>query len=54
MAPMLMMRYEQGLDVFYSFSATPWFVLGADLQVIRPALATTTAVFPGLRAVINF
>jgi porin len=53
-ASTLTLRDEQGLELFYNFSVTPWFFLGADLQVISPALATTTAVFPGLRAVINF
>jgi len=33
---------------------TPWCVIGFDLQVIRPALASATAVFPGMRTVIRF
>jgi porin len=45
---------EYGFEVFYNFTVTPWFVLGADLQIISPSLADDTAVFPGLRAVITF
>jgi porin len=47
-------RNEYGFEAFYNFSVTPWFVLGADFQIIKPSLADDTAVFPGLRAVINF
>jgi porin len=47
-------RNEYGFEVFYNFALTPWLVLGADLQIIRPSLANETAVFPGLRAVIRF
>ena len=35
-------------------AVTPWLVLGADLQIIRPSLANETAIFPGLRTVIRF
>jgi porin len=54
LAPGVTLRNEQGLEIFYNFALTPWFVLGADLQVIKPGLASTTAVVPGLRAVIRF
>jgi len=47
-------RDEQGVEVFYNFSVTPWLTIGADLQVIRPSLADDTAVFCGMRTVINF
>jgi len=47
-------RDEQGWEFFYNFAATPWLVLGADLQVIRPGLAKNTAIFSGLRTVIRF
>jgi len=47
-------RNDYGFEMFYNFALTPWFVLGADLQIIKPSLADDTAVFPGLRAVINF
>ena len=47
-------RNELGVEIFYHFAVTPQFVLGADLQIIRPSLANDTVVFPGLRAVIRF
>jgi porin len=47
-------RDEQAWEFFYNFSLTPWLVLGADLQIITPALADDTAVFSGLRTVIRF
>ena len=45
---------EQGLELFYDFSVTPWCSVGADLQVVDPGLADKTAVIPGLRAVLRF
>jgi porin len=54
LAPAVILRDEQGLELFYNFEITPWLVAGADLQVIKPGLADSTAVFPGLRAVIRF
>ncbi len=45
---------EQGLEIFYNFAVTPWFKIGADLQIIDPALADETAVFSGIRAVVEF
>lgn len=47
-------RDEQGLEIFYNFALTPWFSLGADLQLIQPGLADEKAVFLGLRNVIRF
>ena len=47
-------RDEQGGEIFYNFAVTPWLVLGADLQVIKPSLAEDTTVFSGLRTVIKF
>ena len=44
---------EAGLEAFYDFQLTPWCHVGADLQVIRPGLGESTAVIPGLRAVIR-
>jgi len=38
-------RNEYGSEIFYNFAVTPWLVLGADLQIIRPSLANETAVF---------
>jgi porin len=54
LAPSLRIREEQGVEIFYNFALTPWFTLGADLQIIRPSLANDTAVFFGLRNVIRF
>jgi porin len=54
LAPSLRIRDEQGWEIFYNFAVTPWLVLGADLQIIRPSLANETAVFFGLRTVIRF
>jgi porin len=53
-APLLTIRDEMGFEFFYNFAVTPWFVLGADLQIIVPSIATTNAVFPGLRGMIRF
>jgi porin len=47
-------RNEQGLEIFYNYAVTPWLVLGADLQIINPSLASDRTVFPGLRTVIRF
>jgi porin len=54
LASSLRIRDEQGWEVFYNFALTPWFILGADLQIISPSLANETAVFFGLRNVIRF
>ena len=48
------LRNEQGWETFYNFAVTPWLVLGADVQVVNPALAARTAAFAGLRTVIRF
>jgi len=53
-APAPNIRDEQGWEIFYNFSVTPWLVLGADLQIVRPGIASDTAVFAGLRTVITF
>ena len=45
---------EQGLEAFYNLAVTPRFTLGADLQIINPALADGTAVFSGIRGVVEF
>lgn len=50
----LMIRDEQGWEIFYNFAVTPWLTLGADLQIVNPSLADHTAVFSGLRTVIRF
>jgi porin len=53
-APERILRNEQGLEFFYNFAFTPWFVFGADLQIVSPGRADETASFVGLRTVINF
>ena len=52
--PLLTIRDEQGLEIFYNFAVTPFFIVGVDLQVINPSLGEDTAIFPGLRSVIRF
>jgi porin len=54
LAPIQRIRDEHGWEIFYNFAVTPWLVLGADLQIIKPSLASNTAVFSGLRTVIRF
>ena len=36
------------------YAVTPWLVIGADVQFIRPGLDHDTAIFTGLRTVIKF
>jgi porin len=45
--------HEQALEVFYNVALTPWFVVAADVQIVRPSRGTQTAVFAGLRAMIR-
>ena len=52
--PLLTIRDEQGMEIFYNFAVTPWFTVGVDLQVINPSLGKDTAIFPGLRSVARF
>jgi porin len=52
--PLLTIRDEQGMEIFYNFAVTPFFTVGVDLQVINPSLGSETAVLPGLRSVIRF
>ena len=54
LAPTVTMRDEQGFEMFYNLSLTPWLVVGTHLQVIKPSLASETAVFPGVHTVIRF
>jgi porin len=55
LAPRETIRDEEGWEIFYNLALTPWLQLGADLQIIRPAIgANKTAVFPGLRTVVEF
>jgi porin len=46
---------EKGLEIYYNFAITPWFLLTADLQVIDPGkanFATETVTAP--RAKLSF
>ena len=52
--PLLTIRDEQGVEIFYNFAVTPSFTVGVDLQVISPSLGKDTAILPGLRSVIRF
>jgi porin len=54
LSPLRTIRGEQGLEIFYNFAVTPWFTVGADLQVIRPFVEKDTAILFGLRSVIRF
>lgn len=52
--PLVGIKDEQGLEIFYNFAVTPFFTVGLDLQVINPSLGEHTAILPGLRSVIRF
>ena len=54
LAPVLAIRDEQGVEIFYNFAVTPWLTVGVDLQVINPSLGDDTAILPGLRFVTRF
>jgi porin len=54
LSPVLTIRDEQGVEIFYNFAVTPWFTVGVDLQVINPSLGEDTAILPGLRCVTRF
>jgi porin len=53
--PILPLRDERGLEVFYKFGVTPWFQVTADMQVVTPILeGAETSLALGLRAKIDF
>lgn len=53
--PILPLRAERGLELFYNLAVTPWCHVTTDLQVITPLLERVeTAVVPGLRVRIDF
>lgn len=53
--PLLDVQDEYGAEVFYDAAITPWFRVGADLQIVRPVLEDNdTAVFGGLRGRVIF
>ncbi len=49
------LRNEIGIETFYQYWATPWFSIGADVQIIKPIIEDSdTAVFLGLRSSVKF
>jgi len=52
--PLLTIRDEQGVEIFYNFAVKPGLTVGMDLQVIKPSLGKDTVVTPGLRLVTRF
>ncbi len=53
--PIVPVRDERGVELFYSFGVTPWFHLTTDMQVITPILESAdTSVVLGLRGKIDF
>ena len=54
LSPLLTIRDEQGLEIFYNFAVTPSFTVGLDLQIINPSLGEHTAILPGVRCVTRF
>ena len=53
--PVLSLRDEQGMEVFYNIAVTPWLHITPDIQAVRPYMADyPTAVFAGLRTNIKF
>ena len=48
-SPVVIVGQQEGAQ-----TRTLWFGTGVDLQISKPALGTTNAVFPGLRTVIRF
>lgn len=54
LSPLLKIRDEQGVEIFYNFAVTPGITMGVDLQVIKPSLGEDTVITPGLRWVTRF
>ena len=53
--PIVPVRDERGLELFYNVAVTPWFHVTPDLQVITPILEPVkTSLVLGLRAKIDF
>jgi porin len=53
--PIVPLRDERGLELFYNVAVTPWFHVTTDLQVITPVLQRAeTSLVLGLRAKIDF
>jgi porin len=54
LSPLMTIRDEQGVEIFYNFAVTPGITMGVDLQVIKPSLGEDTVIIPGLRWVTRF
>lgn len=53
--PLIPLDGEKGLEVYYNFAVTPWFILTADLQWIDPGKANfANETVAGLRAKFSF
>ena len=53
--PIVPLRDERGLELFYNVGVTPWCHVTTDLQVITPILGRVdTSLVLGLRAKIDF
>jgi porin len=53
--PILPLRDEHGLELFYKVGVTPWCQVTADMQVITPILERAeTSLVLGFRARIDF
>ena len=53
--PILPLRNERGVELFYKFGVTPWFDVTADMQVVTPILGfADTSLVLGARARIDF
>ena len=53
--PGLAQRDEQGVELFYNATLTPWCRLTGDLQIVEPSTKKLyTTVLTGLRLKIDF
>lgn len=53
--PLIKFRDEQGVEIFYSFAITPWFLVSADIQWIDPSIEASERAWIGaLRANVRF
>ena len=53
--PIVSVRDEHGVELFYNVAVTPWCHLTADMQVITPILQSApTALVLGVRMKIDF
>ncbi|WP_071778239.1 carbohydrate porin [Cyanobium sp. PCC 7001] len=53
--PFIPLDAEKGLEIYYNFAVTPWFILTADLQVINPGRTNfATETVAALRAKFTF